>query len=93
MLFCCSGLMEPAAPAGEKAICVRFVLRGSICRTRRTYFFHPLTDRALNPCGRSVAARVGPALEKTLVINDDRCRVSHDPVKIANRLDAVAALL
>lgn len=29
-----------AAPAGGKAICVRFVLRGSFCRAWRAYFFH-----------------------------------------------------
>lgn len=87
MLFCCDGT------GGRKSnMCtIRFT---RVYRPHSAYlFFYPLTDRALNPCGRSVAARVGPALEKTFVINDDRCRMSHDPVKIANRLDAVAALL
>ncbi|OCB95408.1 hypothetical protein SRCM101294_02466 [Bacillus amyloliquefaciens] len=93
MFFCCSGLMEWRHLQEKKAICVRFVLRGSFRRTWRAYFFHPLADHALYSCGRSVSARVGSALEKAFFVNNDRCCVSHKSVKIANGLNAVAALL
>ncbi len=59
---------------------------------RLACLFFSSVSVALYSCGRSVAARVGPALEKAFFINDDRRRMAHKPVKITNGLDAVAAL-